>query len=372
MNAFALTEKERLYTRKVMEAAIRIGIVALLLLWSFVIFRPFLGPVVWGIIIAIACYNGYGALKGLLGGRDGLAATVFTLLALVILITPTVILSESLLASAQGLAQQVETGAVKVPPPPERVASLPVIGERVFDVWQLASSNLQEVLQDFQPQIRAFSAVLLQRAVGAGLDILLFAVSIIIGAIFLAHAEGGSRMARAIFVRLAGEQGSKLVDVARDTVVSVARGVLGIAVIQTFFLALGLIVAGVPAAGLLTVITLLFAVAQIPMLLLYLPIVAVVFSTADTGIAIPFAIWSVFFSFADGFLKPMLLGRGLTIPMPVILIGVIGGMLSYGIVGLFVGPIVLAFSYSLFMLWLSEAPGPVEARAPGPSRGQPG
>ena len=145
----------------------------------------------------------------------------------------------------------------------------------------------------------------------------------------------------------------------------VAQGVLGIAIIQTFFLALGLIVAGVPAAGVLSVITLLFAIAQIPMLLLYIPVIIVYFSMAETTPAVIFAVWSVFFCFADGFLKPLLLGRGLAVPMLVILIGVIGGMISYGIIGLFIGPIVLALSYQLFIEWLnfryteekSEVPG---------------
>lgn len=353
MNAPEFTAEEKRYTRKILEAVIRVGLVALLVLWSFQIFRPFLGPVVWGIIIAIACFGIFVWLKQLVGGRDGLAATLFALLALAILLTPTVMLSESLLESAQTLSQQLESGSLKVPPPPERVANLPIVGERIFNTWSLASQNLEESLEDFRPQIEALSKTLLSRAIGTGVDILLFAVSIIIAAIFLAYAEGAARVGREIFVRLAGERGAVFVDLTRDTVNSVARGVLGIAVIQTFFLALGLIFADVPAAGVLAVVTLLFAVAQIPMLLLYLPIVGLMFATADTTVATIFAIWSIFFSFADGFLKPLLLGRGLMVPMPVILIGVIGGMVGYGIVGLFVGPIVLSFTYVLFMIWLT-------------------
>jgi predicted PurR-regulated permease PerM len=353
--------REQLYTRKVMEMVIRVGIVLLLAFWSFQIFKPFLGPVVWGIIISIASYGAFSWLKDLLGGRDGLAATLFALLALAILITPTVILSDSLLSSAQGLEQQLETGALQIPEPPERVAKLPIVGKRLYDTWALASSNLADALADFQPQINTFSRWLLKKAVGTGLDILLFALSIIIAAIFLANAESAGRVGREIFVRLADERGEQFVRLTRDTVTSVARGVLGIAVLQTLFLAVGLIVAGVPAAGVLSVITLLFAVAQIPMLVLFLPIIGFVFATADTGVAVPFAIWSVFFSFADGFLKPLLLGRGLAVPMPVILIGVIGGMIANGIIGLFVGPIVLSFGYVLFTVWLGQkAPPPGE------------
>lgn len=351
-------------TRKIMEVVIRIGIVVLLALWSFQIFSPFLGPLVWGIIIAVAGHGGFSRLKNMLGGRGGLAATLFALLALAVLITPTVFLSQSVLTSAQGLAQQLEAGDVNVPAPPDRVAELPVVGKQLYDTWSLASSNLDELVDDFQPQIRAFSGWLLGKALGTGVDILLFVLSIIIGAALLANAEAGARLFRALFVRLADERGNKLLDLCRDTILSVVRGVLGIALIQTFFLAVGLFFANVPAAGLLSVIALLFAIAQIPMLLLFLPIIIFVFATADAGTAIPFAIWSVFFSFADGFLKPLMLGRGLEVPMPVILIGVVGGMLASGLIGLFVGPIVLGLSYALFIVWLEQRPPPPGGQGP--------
>ncbi len=356
-----LSLEEEKFVRKVLEATIRTGIVVLLALWSFRIFSPFLAPVVWGMIIAVATYGLYGRLRSRLNGRDGLAATVFTLLALAVLITPTVMLSESLLDSAQTLSAKMQAGEIDIPPPPARVADWPIVGERLHQVWLLASQNIEAALTEFGPQVKAFSRWLLSAAVGTGLGILAFAFAIIISGIFLANAEACGRTARAIAHRLAGERGHTFVELARHTINSVARGVLGIALIQTFFLAVGLIVAGVPGAGLLSVITMIFAVAQIPMLLLYLPIVAFYFSIADATPAIAFAVWSIFFCFADGFLKPLLLGRGLSVPMIVILIGVVGGMVANGIVGLFVGPIILGFSYSLFMVWLYGGAMPGDA-----------
>jgi predicted PurR-regulated permease PerM len=351
------------FTHKVLEATIRTGIVVLLAFWSFKIFSPFLGPVVWGLIIAVATYGLFLKLRGLMGGRDGLAAAVFTLLAIGILVTPTVMLSESLLTNAQNLSALLESGQLDVPPPPARVAEWPLIGERAYHVWQLASVNLEEALSQIQPQITAMSKWLLSTAIGTGLGVLAFIFSIVIAGIFLAHAESCRRVAREVFVRLAGERGLMLVSLAAATINSVARGVLGIALIQTFFLSIGMIVAGIPPAGVLSVVTLLFAVAQIPMLLLYLPVIAYYFSVAEPAAATVFAIWSIFFSLADGLLKPLLLGRGLTVPMLVILIGVIGGMVSYGIIGLFIGPIILAFSYSLFIVWLNEGEMPEHVRA---------
>jgi len=343
---------EERFTRKVLEATIRTGIVVLLALWSFKIFAPFLGPVVWGMIIAISTFALFEKLRNYLGGKNGLAATVFTLLALALLVTPTVMLSGSLMDSAQTLSGKLESGEFQVPPPPANVAEWPIVGERVFKGWSLASSNLGEALSRIEPQIKSFSGWLLSAALGTGLGILAFMFSIIIAGIFLANAEPCAAAARSIFVRLAGERGAQFVDLARATVNSVAQGVLGIAVIQTFFLALGLIVAGVPAAGVIAVITLLFAIAQIPMLLLYLPVIGYFFSISEGTPAVIFAVWSIFFCFADGFLKPLLLGRGVDVPMLVILIGVVGGMIANGIIGLFIGPIVLSFTYSLFMVWL--------------------
>jgi predicted PurR-regulated permease PerM len=353
MTESELQVSERLFTRKVLEASIRTGIVFVLVLWSFKIFSPFLGPVVWGMVIATATYGLFLKLRGLLGGRNGLAATLFTLLALAILITPTVLLSESLLGTAQTLTARLEAGAIEVPPPPDKVADWPLVGERIHRAWALASDNLGEALSHIEPQIRSFSSWLLTKAVGTGLGVLSFMFAIIVGGIFLANADACASAARKICIRLAGEKGGKLVDLARDTINSVAQGVLGIAVIQTLFLAVGLIVAGVPAAGILSVITLLFAIAQIPMLLLYIPVIVFYFSMAETTPAVIFTVWSIFFSFADGFLKPLLLGRGLAVPMLVILIGVIGGMVGYGIIGLFIGPIVLAFTYKMFIVWLN-------------------
>jgi predicted PurR-regulated permease PerM len=355
---------EQRFTRKVLEATIRTGIVVLLALWSFNIFAPFLGPVVWGMIISIATFGLFEKLRNLLGGKNGLAATVFTLLALALLITPTVMLSESLVQSAQTMSAKLEAGEFQVPPPPATVAEWPIIGERVFQGWSLASSNLGEALSRVEPQIKSLSTSLLSAAVGTGLGVLAFMFSIIIAGIFLANAEPCAAAARSIFVRLAGERGAQFVDLARATVNSVAQGVLGIALIQTFFLALGLIVAGVPAAGVIAVITLLFAVAQIPMLLLYLPVVGFYFSIAEGTPAVIFAVWSIFFCFADGFLKPLLLGRGVDVPMLVILIGVVGGMIANGIIGLFVGPIVLSFTYSLFMVWLDAGDVVTDADTP--------
>ncbi len=353
MNTSDQNAIDKIFISKALEATIRIGVVVLLAIWSFQIFKPFLAPVLWGIIIAIASYSVYSRLKGMLGGRDGLAATVFTLLALALLITPTVMLSESVLVSAQTLSRNLEAGTVHVPPPPESVAGWPIIGERLNEFWSLASQNLDAALERIKPQLKAFSSWTVAKAAGAGLGILQFVIAIIIAGVLLAHASGGYRVARAIFTRLADQRGDELVDLATNTVRSVARGILGIALIQSLLAGVGMIAVGVPAAGLWSLLVLLLAVVQLPALIVLAPVIVYVFSTATTVVAIIFMIWSILVALSDSVLKPLLLGRGVDVPMLVIFIGAIGGMIVNGIIGLFVGPIILAITYTLFLEWLN-------------------
>ena len=353
------TFNDKAYLSRAVEITIRIGILAALVFWSFKIFEPFLRPVIWGILIALATYPIFCWLRAKLGERNGLAATVFTLLALALLITPTVMLSTSLIDSAQTLSHSLEEGTLKVPPPPESVATWPVIGKPLNKIWSLASVNLEAALKQLEPQLKALGSWLLSVATGAGMGVLQFILSIIIAGVLLAKASGGQQAAHAIFTRLGGERGAELADLAGATVRSVARGVLGVAFIQALLAGVGLIAAGVPAAGLWFVLVLLLAVVQLPTILILGPIIIYVFSVSSTMTAVIFMIWSIFVGVSDSFLKPLFLGRGVEVPMLVILIGAIGGMMLSGIIGLFVGPIILAISYTLFIAWLNESTSPL-------------
>ena len=354
---------DKVILHRTIEIAIRIGLIAALIVWSFQIFEPFRRPVIWGILIALATYPVFCWLRAKLGERNGLAATLYTLLALAILITPTVMLSTSLIESAQNLSQGLKEGTVVVPPPPESVATWPVIGKPLDRIWSLASVNLEEALKQLEPHLKAFSSWLLSVVAGAGMGVLQFVIAIIIAGVLLAKASGGQRTARAIFIRLAGDRGEELADLAGATVRSVARGVLGVALIQALLAGIGLIAAGVPGAGFWALIVLLLAIVQLPALLILGPIIVYVFSVETTVTAVVFMIWSIIVSASDSFLKPLFLGRGVEVPMLVILIGAIGGMILSGIIGLFVGPIILAISYTLFMAWLDEGAEPLSEQS---------
>jgi len=348
------------FTRNAVEATIRIGVLLVLVAWCFQITRPFIGPIVWGVIIAIAIFPIHRALLTLLGGRNGLSASLLTVVMLVVLVWPTVVLTGALLDNLQLLSETLDAGSLDVPPPPEGVASWPVIGPSLYQLWDLASTNMDAALIELQPQIEAVAGWLLSAAAGTGLGVLQFVLSIIISGILITHSAAGHHFADKLSLRLSGERGSAFVDLAEATVRGVARGVIGVAFIQMLLVGLGLGIAGVPWAGLWTFLALLLAIMQIGVAPVMIGAIIYMFTTADTLPAVLFLIYGVFVSGIDNVLKPLLMGRGLDVPMAIILVGTIGGMLASGIVGLFIGAVVLAVGYKLFMTWL-DAENPAAA-----------
>lgn len=341
---------------RTLDTAIRIGLVALLLLWSFNIVRPFILPTLWGAIIAVAIYPIFLKLQHWLGDREKLAATLITLAALAILVTPAAMLSDSIINNSEKLSTHLQDGTLSIPPPSDEVKKWPLIGERVHTTWRQAFTNLGSVLERFKPQLKEAGAWLLKSAAGAGGMFLQFVVSIIIAGVLLVYAKSGVRIIELIAARLLGPTGGKdVAELAGATIRSVAQGVLGVAVIQSILAAIGLILMGVPYAGFWALLVLLLAIMQLPPLLVLGPIIIYVFTTAATVPAVIFTVWSIMVSVSDSFLKPLFLGRGMEIPMLVILLGAIGGMLLSGIIGLFVGAVVLAVTYTLFKAWLHQA-----------------
>ena len=358
MNTSNQPSNDKLFIAIALEATIHIGLVVLLLYWCFKIGQPFIQIIVWGIIIAVAIHPGCNRLKSALGGRGRLAATLITLFALIVLLVPAYMLSGSLINTAQEYSAQLDAGTLSVPLPSESVRSWPVIGEPLYKFWSLASNNLGAALSKITPQLKKFGIPLLSAAAGAGVGILKFVVSIIIAGVLLANAAGGGQAARAIATRLAGERGTKFVELAVATVRSVTLGILGVALIQALLASLGFLLVGVPGAGLWALLVLILAVVQLPTILILGPIIVYVFSTSSAVIAVVFTIWSILVGISDAFLKPLLMGRGVDVPMLVIFIGAIGGFMTSGIIGLFVGAIIFALGYKLFLAWLNEDTAP--------------
>lgn len=345
---------DQAFLRRSVEAAIRVGLLVLLIGWCFLIVRPFIEPIVWAVIIAVATQPTYRRVEGALSGRRRLASALFTIGALAILVVPTLMLTGTLIDGAQFVSDELRDGSLVIPPPPDSVGGWPLIGERLEKFWSTASRNLEAALRTIEPQLEAVGGWLLSKGAATGVGLLKFVASIIIAGFIHANASAAQAATRAITTRLAGERGASFADLSAATVRSVARGILGVALLQALLAGMGMLAVGVPAAGLWSLLVLLFAVVQLPTLLVLGPIVLYVFSAANPLTAILFAIWSALVGVCDSFLKPLFLGRGVEIPMLVIFLGAIGGFIFQGIVGLFVGAVVLAVGYNLFNVWLAE------------------
>lgn len=350
--------------QRAVEAAIRIGLVFLLAAWCYLIVAPFVIPILWGLIIAVACHPMYRWIAEKLAGRRRLAAILFTLLALAVLITPTAMLVDTLAGSARMLSAEFHGDTLRIPPPPASIAKWPVIGEQLSSFWSGASENLEGTLRTVAPYLKDAGGWLISTAAGAGAGLLQFIIAIVIAGVFLAQdVEVGSFM-KSLATRLTGDRGEEFAALTTKTVRSVAQGVLGVAVIQTLLAAVGLLAVGVPGAGLWALLILLVAIVQLPTLIILGPVMVYVFYTSSTTVAVLFTIWSLLAGSSDTILRPLLLGRGVEVPMLIILIGSIGGMIHSGIIGLFVGAVVLALSYQLFKAWLAEGSSTGERGTP--------
>lgn len=353
MSSPKVTPEDAHFTRRTVEAAIRIGLLIMIAAWCFMIVTPFIIPVAWGMIIAVALHPFYSRMRAWLGGRGVLSAVLLTLLLLLTLIVPAILASTSLIDGVESVATRLRSGTLVVPPP-ESIGSWPLVGPRLQQYWTEVSNNLGAAIQQVVPHLKPVAVWLLKAFAGVGLAILQFVLSIIIAGVLLAYADGAGGLARALGRRLAGKQGEEFVDLAKVTVRGVTRGILGVAFIQASLIGLGFFVAGVPGAGLWAFACLLVGIIQLPLPLVQIPVIIYVFSVSSTGWAVVFLIWNVLIMPLDNVLKPILLGRGAQVPMAIIFLGAIGGFMAFGIIGLFVGAVVFSLAYRLFLAWLHE------------------
>ena len=336
---------------RAVDVAIHIGLVFLLAAACLLILRPFLPLLLWGIIVAVAVYPGYRRLKDFLGGRGGLAAVLCTVFLLALLIIPVVLLTGTLIAGIQSTTAHLKDGTFNIPPPPPRVETLPVIGAPLKGLWNQASTNLNAALQTFAPQIKAVIPKLLAASTDVGLTVLQFVLSILVAGVLLAYVRTGAKVSRSLANRLFGVRGPEFEEIAAGTIRSVTTGILGVAFIQSVLAGIGFLVVGLPGAGLWAAGFLFAGVLQVAPIVL-IPAVIYVFMTASSTKAVIFLIWCLFVGAMDNVLKPLLLGRGAAVPMIVVFLGVLGGFIAMGIVGLFVGAIVLSVGYKLLLTWL--------------------
>jgi predicted PurR-regulated permease PerM len=345
-------------SRGLLDVLIRAGLVFALVTLCYRIFYPFLNLLLWSMILGVTLYPLHCWMKRKLGGRNAISATLVVFVAVAVVLVPVYFLANSLASSAQAAASAVRSGGVTVPPPSDDVAGWPVIGRQVHALWLQASTDFVEVTREHAPQIKAFSLAVLAKIAAAGVGLLLFIVALCLAGVFMAYGENGHRSAVASFERVFGDgRGNHIADLCTATIRAVAQGVIGIAFIQALLVGIAFIVMGIPGAGLLTLAILLLGIAQLPAALLTIPVIILVLAGQGfTTETIIFAVYTFIAGLADNVLKPLMLGRGVDVPMPVILIGALGGMVTGGVIGLFIGPVVLAIGYELYWQWVRQVP----------------
>ncbi|MCX6278735.1 MAG: AI-2E family transporter [Bacteroidetes bacterium] len=344
---------EQGYVGKSLEVTIKVGLIIGLIFWCFLILKPFLMITLWGVIIAVAVYPFYDWLKRKLRNHAKTAAVLVTLLLLLLIMAPIAMLGGSLSEAVVWIREAMKNGNSLIPAPAETVKSLPVIGPQFFDLWQHSSENLADVANEYQTQLMTGLTWFLSMLTNAGLGLLMFIVSIIISGIMLVFSDTGSKISRNIAIRLMGEKGIETISNAGITVRNVARGILGVAFIQAFLSGIGFLVAGIPGAGLWALISFLLALVQIGIGPVVIGVLIYAFIKLSMLSAILLMIWCAPLLVIDNVLKPILLGRGAPVPMLVIFLGVIGGFISFGTIGLFVGAVALSLGYNLFLSWLN-------------------
>jgi len=339
-----------------LDVLIRAAVIFVMAALCYRIFAPFLTVTMWACILAVSMYPLHQMIARRIGGRQGLAATIIVLLGTVIIVAPTAVLMSSLGDSVQGLIEDVQSSSLQVPPPPDFVKGWPLVGERIHATWSLAHEDLPALVHAHQPKIGdlAKSALAFVASIGTGL--LVFLASFVIAGIVMAFGQSAARVSRAVCERLTGpERGANVAALATATIRAVAQGVIGVAFIQAIVVGLVLLVAGVPWAGVLAIIALVLGIAQVPAFIVTLPAIAYIWWLGDytQGAAILWTILLLAAGMVDNVLKPLMLGRGVDAPMPVILLGALGGMATAGILGMFVGATLLALGYQLFMGWVA-------------------
>lgn len=327
--------------------ALRLSFIAFLLIISFKIIAPFVLPIVWGIIISIAIYPLFSKLSSILGGKENWASTILVILGIAIFVVPFSVVVNNSLEAIEVFVDQLNEGTFKLPAPPEKVASIPMMGEDIYALWKSSSNNIEVLIDKLKPYLTEYLPSLISSAAGAVGVVFQFVFAVIIAGLFLVNAESGRKTANSVFRTIIGKDGEEFVKLSQGTIKGVVQGVLGTAVIQTIFLGIGMFVAGVPGAGIWTVLVLVVCIIQLPPTLVMLPIIAYGFSYLDSVPAIIFTVWSLVWSASDNVIKPLLMGRGVEVPMLVMLLGSIGGMMAFGIIGLFIGSVALAITYKI-------------------------
>jgi len=346
--------KNQISTNSIYDTTIRMFIMLLIIAWCLMIMYPFLSIILWSLILALAIYPLHKKLAKKMGGKPKLASTIIVISILVIVMLPTLFLVGSLVDEVKVIKTNYDQGGLTIPAPTEKVKEWPIVGNKLYDTWLIASKDIEQYLTKYQEQIVEYGSKLGKGVLSAVSGIIQIMLSLLIAGVLLAIGGTGEGI-RKFFRKVGGKKGDEFADITFKTVASVVKGILGESLIMALLNGTAFLLAGVPFAGIWTLFVFVFAVLQIPVFFITVPIVIYFFAVKSLAAAIIWTIVVLLISFSDNILTPLMLGKGAPVPMVVIFIGVIGGFISFGFIGLFTGAIVMSIGYKLFTEWINSS-----------------
>jgi predicted PurR-regulated permease PerM len=336
----------------IIQLAIRLGLLAFLIYWTFVLIRPFVPILAWSIVLAVALHPVFGVLSRLLGGRPRLAAAILTVIDVGIVIGPATWLGLNAVEGLKDFAGNLSAGNLLIPSPPQGVKDWPFIGPGLYEFWNQASNNIRAALRDVAPYLKPLAGTMLALLGNAGVGTFKFLLSVALAGFLFPHGSQLVAAVREFLVRIVPEQSEHFLELAGATIRAVSQGVIGVAIIQSLLAGIGFKLAGIPSAGLLAFVVMLLTIVQIGAAIVLFPVIIWIWIDKDFTTALLLTLFLGAVGVLDNIVRPLVMGRGLKTPTLVIFVGVVGGTLAHGIVGLFIGPIILSLTWELTMAWI--------------------
>lgn len=336
---------------------VRLGIIGLFAYWSFMLVAPFALIMVWSAILAVALFPLFERLCRSLGNKPVLAATMIVIACLVLITAPLALVTVTFTETIQALVGRLTSENFSLPSAPQGLRDWPLLGEQFYSGWNRVAHNLTASLLRFQDPLLELTGLIIAKLASVGGGVLSFVASIILSGVFLTMSPRLAVATRVLADRIAGEKGVGFAQLAGKTVRNVSRGVIGVALLQTLLCGLCFMLFDIPARGALVFIVFMLCLMQLGPGLVIAPLIIWAWLYWPALMALAFTVVGIPIMLIDNVLKPILMARGLTTPMPVILIGVIGGTLSHGLLGLFLGPVILSVFYELLRTWAAPPSG---------------
>lgn len=348
--------KPPLTAHAVVDVALRLALVAALAYACYRIMSPFVMVLLWTILLAVMVNPLHVWLRKRPGINNAVSAVIIGVAGSLLILLPIVLATDSVIRSTAHIVAYINEYGVPIPARPIWLERIPMIGARAGERWDAIANDLPAALQQYREQIRDGANWLGGFAAGLAGGLLTGLVSLLLASVLLAYGDEAQRFAATLTARITGDRprANLFIALTTSTIRAVVQGVIGVAFIQAVLVGIGFFGVGLASAGALSLLALIFGILQIPVALITLPTIVYIFMHEPTSTAVIFAVWTGIAGASDNVLRPLMLARGLDVPMPLILIGVLGGLLVDGMIGLFTGPVVLSVGYVLFAEWLRE------------------